>query len=311
MSAAIDEGLPRLAEVDPEQPLQVLVRELSLERQVAGLELVLRIREDDAVLRGNADKRLLSDRLDRAEGRDFLAALAAIGRAAPGTRLDVHFARFGLRHASAGVLALLGPEQQPLLFARDIPPAGWNVANGGSGSRHELLAIEELLARETHEELLFHDPKRGLLRALEGAELEAETRLALKLWKQRLGAAIGRPLAYRPRVGPDRVRVIDGDREQVTEGIKLCFDVEGFGIESIRLIEIADQAALIPLDGEILDGRLLDRQVGLFHDFGALRRGRPERAFQGGRQLITRRAAALPLCPVTAALLGGVETPPR
>lgn len=133
----------------------------------------------------------------------------------------------------------------------------------------------------------------------------------MKLWRQRLGAGLGTPLEHRYLRGPDRIRLRDRGDEILTAGVKLCFDLPAFGIELIRFLEIDDQAALHPLDGELAGGRLLDRPVGLFADLAGLRRGRPDRIYRGGRLQSSRLVPAAPLCPVTAAMLGGPEAPAR
>ena len=67
---------------------------------------------------------------------------------------------FLFRYASGGTLVLVEFEgdQRPnlyyCLFYRDIHPIGWNIANGGTDTRAELLNPHDTIHRELREELI-------------------------------------------------------------------------------------------------------------------------------------------------------------
>ena len=63
------------------------------------------------------------------------------------------------RHANGGALPIvrLGRREYYCFFYRDIFPVGWNIANGGSDSRDELIDPGETIERELREELLIWD----------------------------------------------------------------------------------------------------------------------------------------------------------
>jgi len=76
-----------------------------------------------------------------------------------------------LRWSSAGVLPVVSGalntadarEHWALLFFRDIPPIGWNLANGASETAREFANLQNLIDREFVEELtvLSHEPSPG------------------------------------------------------------------------------------------------------------------------------------------------------
>lgn len=65
-----------------------------------------------------------------------------------------------LRWASGGYMPIVRwmDQDMVLLFFRDIPPIGWNIANGGSESRDEWFDLAQLASREAHEEIVILKP---------------------------------------------------------------------------------------------------------------------------------------------------------
>ncbi|MEZ6196074.1 MAG: hypothetical protein R3F20_10175 [Planctomycetota bacterium] len=287
--------------------LQVLVRRLELERREAGLRFRIDLDGDEPALLGNADKRRAAARIDVDEGRALEAALEEFRREArPGERRILEGRDFRFRHASGGALVLVpsadggGPE--PLLFERDIPPVGWNLANGASSSLDELADLDAVIAREAAEELIVLDPEARRLHPLGPARGGDEIARALALWGERLGAAPGAPLAPTPIAGPDvlEVRLPDG-RVGRTEGLFVDLQAEDFGLEASRGLRLdVDLGRRVPLDGELRgETDLLDRRVATF---AAPPPAAPARQWRSGR----RDAGAGPTlraCPAAAKIL--------
>ena len=46
------------------------------------------------------------------------------------------------------------------LFYRDSHPTGWNIANGGANTRHDVLHPDAIVERELREELIIVEPER-------------------------------------------------------------------------------------------------------------------------------------------------------
>ncbi|MDD1699389.1 MAG: hypothetical protein LUQ04_01200 [Methanoregula sp.] len=69
------------------------------------------------------------------------------------------------RWASGGVIPIANYKNRKwfVLFFRDIPPVGWNIANGASGSKEEYKDLHKLIYREFLEEVIIlnREPKWG------------------------------------------------------------------------------------------------------------------------------------------------------
>lgn len=296
--------LPRFAQRQAHAgaALQVLARRLTVRRlESGGLRFVVAIDEEDGIITGSADRRRVAAALDAEEGRaleERIARLRATG--AVGEEIAVRTERFGFRHVSAGAFPIVG--RDALLFLRDLPPAGWNVANGASAGDGELLDPIALGRREAAEELLFHVPSQGCLLALESSAPPREALLARRLWAERLGtSAPVAPLAARPRrSGLDRIDVCLPDgRTRRSEGLMVEVQAEDFSIECVRVLELDLPADAVPLDGELAGATLLDRVVARV-PLTELKSSAATaaRAWRGGHPLAGQVAG--PLCPITA-----------
>ncbi len=187
--------------------------------------------------------------------------------------------RFVFRYASGGALpiAKIGKQHFFCLFYRDVEPWGWNIANGSCDTVSELRNPVDAVRREFAEELIvLHRGDPGKDFQFQWADDSKGGRLnhpvffeARRLWDERFmeGGIEGldpTPLPVRSLPGPDSLAIeIDGD-EKIHHNVFLNINAADFGIEidKIGVFEIGHDCEL--LDGEIVDGRLLNRPIGLF-----------------------------------------------
>ena len=216
---------------------------------------------------------------------------------------------FVFRWASAGALPIvrLGSEEYYCLFYREIEPIGWNIANGACDSSEELMNPLRALEREVCEEFIILDPKksewsvleRGDPGSIDRPEFNA-VRLIVQdlkdkgLWNKRADVnRVETPLKWFN--GPD-VATIDAkdvfnrwERHSVA-GCYLNINAEDFGIELDRVIKINVSEDALIFDGEIKNGKLLNRVVGLFrtdklNPTADQKEFIPDKCFYGGKEL--------------------------
>jgi hypothetical protein len=170
--------------------------------------------------------------------------------------------RFPFRWASAGALPIvrIGRTDYYCLFFRDVFPIGWNIANGATGTRGELLDPLTTLERELAEELVIGDPRRRRRHVLN--------------WE----------------AAPDRVTVRMGSQTRVLRDCFVNVNAGDFGIELDRVVRIRLSEGAVLRDGEMSGERALNRPVGLFEVSrvrDGLAAGRrsflPDRFFHDGR----------------------------
>ncbi len=189
---------------------------------------------------------------------------------------------FPFRYGSGGVLPVLrmGKREYVALFYRDIYPVGWNIANGATDSRAELLYPLTTVEREFREELLVLKPPRqdgargGRRYVFEWeagrSEERAEYAMARRLWARVFpGWDVERFEQLRLPVqwlqGPDTIAVtMKGWQPHRSSGCFLNVNAEDFGIEVDRIAKIFLPEDVVLLDGEIIGEKVLDRPVGLF-----------------------------------------------
>ena len=211
---------------------------------------------------------------------------------------------FVFRWASAGALPIvrLGDEEYYCLFYREIRPIGWNIANGACDSSTELLDPLCTLERELCEELIILDPKtsswygfdRGDASFLHRPEhrtvqLIVETLKKKGLWQRNAGVGL-LETGLQWFNGPDSATIYAQDILLKTEkhdvaGCFLNINAEDFGIELDRVVKINVGKDALVFDGEVSNGRLLNRVVGLFRtDRFDLEKNEyiPDKCFYGG-----------------------------
>ena len=305
-----------LADLTASPPLEVPSAQVWIRQMVAstrpsgGLALRIRLTADMPLMTSSIEREQVLRESRREEGRRAIDRLQQLRRGALEGPISLELQGFGFRHASAGVLPCT-PDGACWLFARDIPPVGWNIANGGSQCLGDLLHPEALMKREAAEEILFFHPTRQVLGALAAPGTHVELDRALTLWRQRLGLAEDAVVALPHRfsdAGPDTLVILHEDETHVTQGVHLNLQEEDASLEVIRPLELENEIAAewLPLDGEILDGRLLDRTVGRFRldaweAHAAWKSGQPQGA-----------PPRLPPCPVTRHIrraLGAPDVP--
>lgn len=183
---------------------------------------------------------------------------------------------FVFRFASGGTLPIItiGNDEYYCLFYRNIFPVGWNIANGGCDTKDELLNPTVTIERELREELIIVNPKRGKRYVFEEEADRSfdnpEFAVSRKIWQERFSqlnvpnfSKLIIPLKWLE--GPDSLSVKIGDLSKVTtSGYFLNINAEDFGIEVDKIAKLNLDEDDILCDGEIIQGRLVNRPVGLF-----------------------------------------------
>ncbi len=183
---------------------------------------------------------------------------------------------FPFRYGSGGTLPIVrrGHEEYYCCFYRDIEPIGWNIANGGCDSLHELLNPIETIERELREELvaLNIDRKEWLL--FEAGEGQVSDRpefiavrslMAKQFPKLDLDHFETTEIPLKWLDGPDQVRVqFAHDMTSEARGCFLNINAEDFGIEVDRIAWIAMAPEAVFFDGEAWGESIINSPVGLF-----------------------------------------------
>lgn len=183
---------------------------------------------------------------------------------------------FAFRYGSGGALPILhlGSEEYYCLFYRDVDPVGWNIANGGTDTLAELLDPIETMHRELREELVIvnlNKKWRYVFDDYYGKPFDLpEYAVARQIWREKFPQydfpsfrEIELPLKWDK--GPDELRIRTNMAGLRT--VSDCFlniNATDFGIEVDRVGHISIAEETILCDGEIIEGHLLDRPVGLF-----------------------------------------------
>ncbi len=280
--------------------LQVLLTDFTLVHTDGGTRMEVCIRHDSPVIRHGAAKAtiksMIADFATAAEAYQRQLEAFLIGRSAAPS-LAFSDANFAWRYASGGVLPILEMDGEGFycLFYRDIDPVGWNIANGGTDTREELLNPEMTIEREFCEELLVIDERNSnLLRfACDRVDSLSKSR-AREYWKSTAEGRCESTLSNRQIPvewinGPDSVSVtVEGEHNE-TSGYFLNINALDFGIEVDRVARISLHDKIIACDGELLGPRHLNRPIGLFsmrrlneRIVGNVRRFEPDIIFHDG-----------------------------
>ena len=262
--------------------LQVLLTELSLKRRGPGSELSIYFGGDTPTIstreakhdvksrisdfQSNTERlqRLLDNFLVKRKGKKLELSKPADGPAFP------------FRYGSGGALPVVHLEGKEYycLFHRDVDPIGWNIANGGTDTLAELLNPIETMHRELREELVIIEPKKKWRYVFSddyGKPFDLpEFAVARQIWKEhfpqldfRNFKEVELPLKWDN--GPDVLRIrTDMARSKPIKNCFLNINAEDFGIEVDRIAHLNITEKTIFCDGEIIDGHLLDRVIGLF-----------------------------------------------
>ena len=289
--------------------LQVLPDHFSVERVGGGSRLNVRFGPQTPTIR-RRESRLKLRRLMEKEIPNFLSRCKELQEQIDAILLDgtsdgfVHEdPAFRFRYCSGGTLPVLtlSGEDYYCLFLRDIPPIGWNIANGSTDTFRELLDPSIAIRRELREELIVVDPSRGVdytfVWDTEHLVNRPEFDDARRMVSDDVPgfAAILRyhkaPQVVRTADGPDSVAAsyLDarGEETRLSAPVGGCFlsvTAEDFGIEidHVGRAELPEGVCL--LDGEINGNRLLNRPIGLFRvrDFDPTPPVLPSKVFHFG-----------------------------
>ena len=301
-------GVAPLSEAEG-QFLEVMLTKFRLTRDASG-GLALSVNFDDTTP-AVRKRRIREDIRDgmpdfKARAKAYQASLDAFCSGEGDSTFKSTDEHFPFRFCSGGAIPVvsMGGKDYYCFNWRDIEPVGWNLANGGSETRAELLYPVRIIGRELREEMLVFWPNPNRSTAIRG-ELSLDNgidhpdaELAWGLWTGMLGHQFqwdGRevvpvvPLS----VGRDELEITFSDKPPlVFKDIAININALDNGIEVDRLIKIALPENATICDGEILSGHLLNSIKGLFEVNRlneALRNGStsflPDRFFFGGRSL--------------------------
>lgn len=266
--------------------LQLLLSKFTLTRHDGILgpsfELFVEFDDNTSAIWDQNGKRYLREILTEDKRERFQKSLDEFFAGRGVNPYEVDDPEFFFRYASGGTLVMVEfeggqhPNQYYCFFYRDVHPIGWNIANGGTDTRSELLNPQETIDRELREELIIADfvnRERYVFSADEEKPFDHPTHAAARrLWKRKfpdrdLNALKAVPVNISPQVGPDSLRVKMGgyDKEFRRDGFYLNVNGKDFGIEFDCVATIHGLPRHITLlDGEIDGGRLVNRPLGLF-----------------------------------------------
>jgi len=266
--------------------LQVLLHDLTLRSEGDGVHLSLTYDRTSLAIWSREAKDALTAALKKLSGneekqKDYQERLDAVLFGGV-ERLAIIDPDFPFRYANGGVLPVvkIGGDRFYCLFYRERQPIGWNIANGASDSSDELLHPEEIIDREFREELVMVNRDLGERYVVPGPGglLDRPEHLkALKLWQSAFTKDpkwSGKDVTSFPVKevqgpqwlrGPDLVTVRSGDAPRPIGDVYLTITTEDSAIELDRIVEFELPSGTQLLDGEIKNGYLLNRPVGLFN----------------------------------------------
>ena len=258
--------------------LQVLLDRFRLTRTNRGarLEVAFDVRTPTIWLRqAKHDLRIRMPDFER-KSAEYQAALDAFLLRGEGDAYEFHDPDFPFRYVSGGTLPIVsfGGRRFVCLWYREVAPIGWNIANGGSGSRADLLDPRRAVQRELSEELIVVDPRARIWHLTEATAAlsadDSELARALHLWRQRradldIMQFDRRPLTVRWFDAPDALTVhFAGEQRTSFTGCFLNINGEDYGIEIDQIAEIDLPDGAVLCDGEITHDRLVNAPVALF-----------------------------------------------
>jgi len=258
--------------------LQILTSRFGLTRlkQTGGVKLEVEFdRETDAIWNWRAKEKIRESMRNfnyrwRKEDRKIAAFIS-------GKKHDYKPDKsFLFRYVSGGTLPVLkvGRRRYYCFFYREVYPIGWNIANGGADTFHELLNPMDAVKRELGEELLIVDPKRQKRYVFEWDVGEIVDwpgfRVVRKVFHKEypdLNLAACDEFLVKPKWtdGPDAVRVTcKGEETRLVTGCFVNVNAEDFGIEVDRVANIKVDKGVVIFDGEISSNMSIGSPIGLF-----------------------------------------------
>lgn len=194
---------------------------------------------------------------------------------------DFNDKNFLFRYASGGTLPVMrftgsgDRNEYYCLLYREVTPIGWNLANGCTDTRAELLNPRLTIERELREELIIADvihDRRYVFPSDDGKPIDHPAHaVARRLLNQefphknltQLGVV---PVPLTWDNGPDSLRIQMGDDPPITRrGFFLNINGADFGIELDRVAHITLPESSVLFGGELERGHLVNGPVGLFN----------------------------------------------
>jgi len=286
-SPQLDPAYVRPLAVAENQFLQVLVDRFQILRKGHGFELQVGFTDESPTIWQREATRRLREALPR-EHRIAVQQKFDRFMASNDEVLHYHDSFFPFRLGNGGTLPVvrIGGSDYYCLFYRDIPPKGWNIANGGANTRHDLLHPDAIVERELREELIIVEPLRKRRYVFDWHEARLRDNpdfaLAQELWtecfrRQGFTEFEGMMLPLKWSLPPDAdcqaldqrqhdaMRIRCGTSPAIYTGKGfLNINAEDFGIEFDRIAKITVSQEAIFCDGELCGDQLLNRVVGLF-----------------------------------------------
>jgi hypothetical protein len=260
--------------------LELLLTRFTLRRRQKGAELQVTFDDDTPAITLRQAKHEVLGNIDKfsAKSSGLQQTLEAFLVDQKGEEFIHDDPGFPFRYGSGGTLPILrmGDEEYYCLFYRDIFPVGWNIANGGTDSREELLNPVETIRRELREELIIldlHQDIRYVFKDDYGKRLDRpEFEVARRFWQKRFKhldfesfEELEIPVKFLE--GPDSLMINYSGKDQKNNTVSGCFlniNATDFGIEIDRVGKLHVDKEVILCDGEIIQDHLVNRPVGLF-----------------------------------------------
>jgi hypothetical protein len=268
------------------QFLQVLVDKFQIFRKGQGFELQVAFHDGAPTIWLREAKRQIQKMLHEQRASvqrkidGFIASNAEV--------LEYHDPSYPFRLGNGGTLPVVRMKGTDYycLFYRDSHPTGWNIANGGANTRHDVLHPDAIVERELREELIIVEPERKRWYVFDWHDARLRDHpdfaLAQELWTERFRrqgfAEFERMLLPLKWSLPpdadcqaldqrqhDAMRIRCGDSPAIFTGQGfLNINAEDFGIEFDRIAKLTVSSEAIFCDGELRGDQLLNRVVGLF-----------------------------------------------
>ena len=260
--------------------LQVLISNFTLTRFDGGVSLDVYFQDDTPAIWSRSGKRMLASTLHKNSNDKIelyqkkLEEFLIKGENKSFTFDDDNFY---FRFLSGGVLPIvnIANKKYYCLIYRERQPVGWNIANGGSDRRDEILQPIKTIMREMNEELLIIDLDKQK-RYVFGEVIDLpEFAIVREIMKNKLLNLNWDQLEiFFPEInwqkGPDRIVIKQGKgAKRKTHDCYININATDFGIEidKIAHFEVGENAIFI--DGELCEGNapgyhIENAPIGLF-----------------------------------------------
>lgn len=258
--------------------IQALLSHFNLFRDESGVQIEICLDRRTPTIRRREAKKELKSKMQhfKDKANDYQKTLDSVLIDNTCDKFPFNDSEFVFRYASGGTLPIIvkGTKEYYTLFYRDVHPIGWNIANGGCDSFEELLNPISAIIRELQEELILIDPKKNawflFITDDKNSLFLPEFEMARKLWQAYFPANNLRNFnnvaaSIEWEYGPDTLKIkYEKEKPKTIHECFININALDFGIEIDRIAKIEITNETVPLDGEILDGKLLDRPIGLF-----------------------------------------------